>query len=229
MRVEDRMTRDVVAVAPGATLKEVADLLIEHGISGVPVCSDGRVLGVVSESDILWKELRSLPDTDGVVVRLFERAYRDDRRRDALTAGQAMTSPPVTVQPEASVARAARLMIEHGVNRLPVVSSGRLVGILTRSDVVRAFRRSDEEIEREIRADVLRDALCVDPQSVSLAVAGGEVAIAGEVENRSTAGSIERRIRRVPGVASVRSDLRWQIDDRARRTAAAAVSLPRKV
>jgi CBS domain-containing protein len=229
MRVEDRMTRDVVAVAPGTTLKEVADLLIEHGISGVRVCSDGRVLGVVSESDILWKELRSLPDTDGVVVRLFDRAYGDDRRTAALTATQAMTSPAVTVEPQATVARAARLMIEHGVNRLPVESGGRLVGILTRPDVVRAFRRSDEEIEGEIRADVLLDALCFDPDALSLEVAGGEVVIAGEVEKRSTAGSIERRIRRVPGVASMRSELRWQIDDRARRTAAAAVSLPRKV
>jgi len=229
MRVRDVMSTDVVAVPPDATLKAIAELLVEHGISGVPVCRGGCVVGIVSESDILWKELRSLPEADGVVVRLVERAYGDVKRTNAVTALQAMSFPALTVEPDATVARAALLMIEHGVNRLPVVSDGLLVGIVTRADVVRAFRRSDDEIEREIRADVLLDALCVDPDDLSLEVAAGEVAIAGEVENRSTAESIEKRIRRVPGVAGVRSELSWQIDDRSRRTAVGAHRLERRV
>jgi CBS domain-containing protein len=159
VRVRDMMSTDVVAVAPDATLKEIAELLVEHGISGVPVCRDGRVVGIVSESDILWKELRSLPEADGVVVRLVERAYGDAKRTNGVTAMQAMSFPALTVEPDAAVAHAARLMIERGVNRLPVVSDGLLVGIVTRADVVRAFRRSDDEIEREIRADVLVDAI----------------------------------------------------------------------
>ena len=142
------MTTDVVAVAPDARLKEIAELLVEHRISGVRVCRGGRVVGIVSESDILWKELRSLPEADGVVVRLVERAYGDAKRTNAVTALQAMSFPPLTVEPETTVGCAARLMIEHEVNRLPVVSRGLLVGILTRADVVRAFRRSDEEISR---------------------------------------------------------------------------------
>jgi CBS domain-containing protein len=96
-----------------------------------------------------------------------------------------MTSPAVTVGPDATVARAAELMIEHRVNRLPVVDHGRLVGIVARADLVRAFSRSDAEIEREISDAVLLHTLWVDPDSVSLVVFGGKVSVAGEVENRS--------------------------------------------
>jgi CBS domain-containing protein len=196
------MSTHVVTVAPDATLKEIAELLVEQGISGVPVCRGGRVVGIVSESDILWKELRSLPEADGVVVRLVERAYGDVKRTNAVTAMQAMSFPALTIEPDATVARAALLMIEHGVNRLPVVNDGLLVGIVTRADVVRAFRRSDDEVEREIRADVLLDALCVDPLDLSLEVVAGEVAIAGEVENRSTAESTAPAGRRSRQAAS---------------------------
>src|SRR5438045_8698751 len=103
----------------------------------------------------------------------------------AKTAGEAPSAPAVTIQPDASVAAAARLMIERMVNRIPVVSDARLVGILAGSDLVRAFRRPDEQIEREIQT-VLRE-LWVDREGVSVTVAEGEVVVAGEVENRSTA------------------------------------------
>ena len=230
MHVADLMTSKVVSVAPEATLKEVADLLVEHRISGVPVCdADGCLLGVVSESDILWKELRALPGGGGFVSRLFESAYGDDKRVGARTAGEAMSSPPVTVPPDAPLARAARLMISYEINRLPVVDGGRLVGILARSDLVRAYQRTDQEVKREIRDDVLRRDLCVDPDSLSLAVTAGEVVIAGEVENRSIARAIEQHVRAVPGVAAVRSELRWQVDDRAHRTAAAADRLTPRI
>jgi CBS domain-containing protein len=119
-------------------------------------------------------------------------------------------------------------MIEYMINRLPVVENGRLVGIFTRSDVVRAFRRTDEEIERAIRLEVLRE-LWIDPQTVSITVNEGEVAVAGEVENRSTARAVEQWIRRLPGVVSVRSEVRWELDDRSHRATAAADRLIRKV
>ena len=151
------MTADVVTVEPETTLKEVANILVERSIGGLPVvAADGKVLGVVSESDILWKELRPLPEAAGLIERLLERAYGDDKRAKATTAGEAMSSPAITIEPDAPVARAARLMLEYMINRVPVVSDGRLVGILARSDLVRAFRRSDEEIERDIRRNVLR-------------------------------------------------------------------------
>jgi CBS domain-containing protein len=230
MKVRDLMSTDVVAVAPETSLKEVAELLVEHGIGGVPVCDrDGSVLGVVSESDIIWKELRMDAESGGLLGRLLDRAYGDHERARAQTAREAMSSPAVTIEPDASVSAAGRLMVSHLVNRLPVVTDGRLLGILARSDLVRAFQRPDDAIEREIREDVLLELLCVDPDRVWLMVMKGEVVIGGEVENHSTARSIERCIGSIPGVTSVRSELRWQIDDRSHRTTAAATRLERKV
>ncbi len=229
MRVDEVMTTDVVTVAPETTLKEVAALLSGRRISGVPVCdADGRVLGVVTEADILWKELGLGPGR-GVLERLLERASGEDTRVGARTAGEAMSAPPITVAPDAPVAHAAELMIEHGVNRLPVVAGDTLVGIVARADLVRAFTRSDEEIAREIGDDVLLRTLWVDPDSVSLAVVDGDVTIAGEVENRTTAELVEAYVRRVPGVVSVISRLTWRIDDRSRRVAAGTARLPHRV
>jgi CBS domain-containing protein len=229
MHVEDLMTRDVVTVAPGTPLKVVAELLVEHRISGVPVCdADGSILGVVSESDILWKELRCLPEEGGLIERLLDSAYGDDKRARATTAGEAMSAPAITVEPGAPVALAARVMLEYMVNRVPVVRDGRLVGILTRGDIVRAFRRPDAAIEAEIRNDLVR-AMWIDPEALSISVTNGNVAVAGEVENHSTALAIEKWIRRMPGVVDLRSDLTWEVDDRSRRHAAGTAGLPRRV
>jgi CBS domain-containing protein len=229
MQVKDLMTRTVVTVAPETTLKDVAKLLDDHRIGGMPVCgADGSVLGVVSESDILWKELRSLPDGDGVFNRLLDSAYGDDKRARAETAGDAMSAPAITVEPDIPVSQAARLMLECMINRVPVVRGGHLVGILTRGDLVRAFRRPDDEIEREIRDD-LRQGLWLDPDRLSLTVSNGDVAIAGQVENHSTAAAIEKWIQRVPGVADLHSELTWDLDDRSHRITAAAGRLSRKL
>jgi CBS domain-containing protein len=229
MDVKDLMTTNVVTVTPETTLKEVANLLVERGIAGVPVCRpDGHVVGVLSESDILWKEIRPLPEDNHLLLRLLDSAYGDDKRAKAKTAGEAMSAPAITIEPDAPVARAARIMLEYMINRLPVVSDGRLVGILARSDLVRAFRRPDDEIAGEIRDDVLH-SLWVDPEEISITVLDGEVAIAGEVENRSTANAIEKWIRRVPGVTSLRSELRWEVDDRSHKLAAAADRLTHRV
>ena len=230
MRIDDLMTKNVVTVTPETTLKDVAVLLANHKIAGVPVCDEaGNVLGVVSEGDILWKELGLRAESPSLLERIFERAYGEDVRIGAATAGEAMSTPAITIPPSATVAYAARVMVEHKVNRLPVVDHGKLVGIVARADLVRAFQRSDEEIEREISAGVLLDTLWVDPDAVSLVVLGGNVTIAGEVENRSTAELIEGYVRAVPGVVSVRSLLTWQVDDRSHRTESAAERLTRHV
>lgn len=190
---------------------------------------DGQVVGVVSEADIVWKELGLPAGGGGVIDRILDSAYGEDERVAARTAGEAMSSPAITVTSGATVAEAAKLMVERQVNRLPVVEAGRLVGIVARADLVRAFRRSDEEIEREISDDVLLRTLWVDPDSVSLVLIEGDVTVAGEVENRTIAELIAAYIRRVPGVVGVHSKLTWQVDDLARRTAASADSLPRRL
>jgi CBS domain-containing protein len=171
---------------------------------------DGRFLGVVSEADILEKEAAELKP--GVLGRLLGRK-RPSVKKAARTAREAMTSPAVTVPAQRDLAEAARLMIERGINRLPVVTEdGELVGIVTRADLVRAFVRSDEEIARELRENVAVGTLWMNTEKLEISVEGGEVTLAGEVDLKTDAELMERFAARVPGVVSVRSELQWRID-----------------
>jgi CBS domain-containing protein len=227
MCVENLMSRDVATVVPEMSLKEVAALLSRHRISGVPVCdADRQVLGVVSEADILRKEEGRPPrSSTGVLSWLFEGDDESLAKVGARTAGEAMTSPAITIEPGRPVSEAARLMLERQVNRLPVVLEDKLVGIVTRADLVRAFHRPDEEILREISEDVLLQTLWISLDRVTISVEGGEVSLAGEMENRTQAELAVAYVSRVPGVVDVHSDLTWQVDDLARRTGSAR--LPR--
>ncbi len=212
MRIGEVMTKDVVAFGPAATLKEVAGLLARERISGVPVIDAERhVLGVVSEADIVAREAGSEPP-DGLFARLLTR--RRAAAGAARTAGEAMSAPPLTIAPERNVAEAARLMTERRVNRLPVADrAGKLVGIVTRADLVRAFTRSDAEIEHELRDEVMLDTLWIDPATVEITVHEGEVTLAGELDTKAEARLLESFAARVPGVVSIRSRLRWRRDE----------------
>ena len=153
MKVEQVMTRDVVTVTPETPLKEAALILAERRISGLPVCDEtSRVVGVVSENDILFKELGPDQRRGGPLAWLLDPAPSRSPKTIARTTAEAMTSPAVTTRPKAQVSEAARVMVERGVNRLPVVKEGRLVGIVTRADLVNAFVRSDEEITARLVA-----------------------------------------------------------------------------
>lgn len=215
MKVEDLMSREVVTVAPETPLKDVATLLVEQRISGVPVVDhDREVVGVVSEADILIKERGPRPRHGGLLGWLLDGGVPDDERLAARTARGAMTRPAITVGARASVAEAARLMTQNGIKRLPVVSSNDiLVGIVTRSDLVRAFARSDEEILREIQEDVVRQTLWIEGTGPNVRVNRGEVTLSGELERRSDVELLERLVARVPGVVSVLSRVSWRWDD----------------
>jgi len=226
MRVEDIMTRTVVSVSPATSIKRVATLLLERRISGLPVVGDdGGVLGIVSEADIVTKTAEdAIPSS-----RLFDTGERALLEHEARTAAEAMTAPAVTVSPLASVADAARLMGKRSINRLPVVTGGRLVGIVTRADIVRAFARPDDELTEEIRIDVLRDTLWIDPDELGVEVEDGAVRIAGIVDTRTIAALIPGYVGLVPGVVSVdASGLRWRRDDLVRRGVRAKLSAPRR-
>lgn len=212
MKVEDVMTRDVTTVSPETTLRDVAKTLAEKRIAGVPVVDDERhVVGVVSEGDIVTKEAGADPDS-GLLGWLL--AGRGPSKLEARTAAEAMTAPPVTIEPGRQVAEAARMMTERDVNRLPVVDAeGAVVGIVSRADLVRAFVRPDAELEREIREGVVLHTLWIDPASVDIAVREGEVSLAGELDKKADAELIEYFTSRVPGVVGVRSDLRWRVDE----------------
>jgi CBS domain-containing protein len=219
MNVREVMTRDVVSVAPGTPLKEVAAILVERGVSGLPVCDpEGRVLGVVSEADILFKERGPTERRRGALAWL---ADGEDAaalaKTTARTAGEAMTAPAITIAPSRTVSGAARLMLEHGVNRLPVVKGGALAGIVTRADLVRAFRRTDAEIAREVRTDVIEHMLWLPPTDIAVDVDDGEVTLSGRVESRLDAQLLPKLVARVPGVVGVRADVSWRVDDTGRR------------
>ena len=209
------MTRDVVAVTPATPLREVAKLLIRHRISGVPVCEeDGALAGVVTEADILRKERGVQLRPGGPLAWLVDGSdINEVRKAVARTAGEAMTSPAVTTSPWRTIAEAARLMLERRVNRLPVLAGERLVGIVTRADLVRAFKRPDEEIAREIVDDAIGESLWVSRDDVTVDVKDGEVTLRGEVQARTDAQLLVRFVSMVPGVVGVSSELTWRTDD----------------
>jgi CBS domain-containing protein len=217
MKVQDLMTKDVLTIGPEAPLKDVAAILVERGISGLPVCDAERhVIGVISEGDILYKEHDPAGGRrGGPLAWLVDTGPSDAAvaKAQARTVREAMSSPAVTIGPWAGVAEAARLMSERGMNRLPVVRDEELVGIVTRADLVRAFARSDGEIEREILDDVLGHTLWVEPGSVTVDVTRGAVTLNGTLRRRSDAELLERFAAGVPGVLSVSSTLAWEIDD----------------
>jgi CBS domain-containing protein len=216
VKIEDLMTKDVTAVGTETPLKDVAAILAERRISGLPVISEQRhVLGVVSEADVLAKERGHEARHGGLVAWLLGGGVVDDEKLAARTAGEAMTSPAITVGPHTHVSEAARLMTDEGIKRLPVVDSdGTLVGIVTRADLVRAFARPDAEIEREIREDVVRRTLWIEGENLELQVKRGVVTLSGELERATDVELLSRFVEGVPGVVSVESTVRARWDDR---------------
>jgi hypothetical protein len=135
------------------------------------------------------------------------------RRRLASTAGDAMTAPAVTIDAGRSLREAAALMVDAKVNRLPVTTDDRLVGILTRADLVRAYLHRDDEALRAIREDVFRKTMWLDPDAYELSVREGALTMGGKVDRKSTATILERLSGLVEGVDRVDNRLTWQLDD----------------
>lgn len=216
MRAKDVMTTKVLTVTPGMALKDAALVLVENKVSGLVVVDDhGAVVGVVSEADILARERGAERPSGGFLQRFFD-AGGIDPRLDARLVREAMSAPAITIGPNTALAEAAGIMLDDGVNRLPVVEDGKLIGIVTRADLVRAFTRSDEEILREIRDDVIFRTLWIAPESVTVTVEHGEVSLSGEVETRTDAELLPAFVERVPGVVSVRSTLSYRQRETAR-------------
>jgi len=175
-RMRDVMTTKVVTVDRITPYKEIAALLTEHRISGVPVLSMGRkVTGIVSEADLLAARTGRITAT-GRRVMPWSSGHK---RHQGLTAAQLMTSPPITIYPDASVAAAARLMNAHRIRRLPVVDpEGKLLGIVSRRDLLTIFLRPDEQIAREVR-DILAELLPDEKDGIQVTVHNGLVTLTG--------------------------------------------------
>jgi CBS domain-containing protein len=199
-RVRDVMTTSVVTVDRITPYKEIARLLAEHRISGMPVLTMGRhVAGVVSEGDLLAARVRS---TGGRWRWLTGRK----EEHQALVASQLMTSPAITIHPDAALATAAGLMSAHHLRRLPVVDpDGKLLGIVSRRDLLSVFLRPDTEIAHQVR-EILAEVLPGGPTGVEVAVHNGVVTLTGEPELAADSDLIQvaiRLIRDVDGVVDV--------------------------
>jgi CBS domain-containing protein len=212
--VRDVMTTEVVAVQPWTPFREIVDRLAERRISAAPVLdADGRVLGVVTEADLLLKQEH--PDLELNVPLVWSRRRRLEREKAAaVVAGKLMTAPAVTVLPTATVTEAARRMHAAGVKRLPVVDeAGRLVGIVSRADLLKVFTRPDNAIRREIMEDVIVGDFMMAPSRFFIHVDDGVVVLQGRVERRSLIPYLVRTVHGVEGVVRVEDRLTFDVDD----------------
>lgn len=212
-RVEDLMTVPVVCVRRDAPAKEIAVQLAEHDITAVPVVDDRmHPIGVVSEGDLLVKQAGH-PDPAG----LLPAAHLPPRERAkarATTAEGLMSSPAVVARPQWSVVEAARTMTRRHVKRLPVVDDAeRLIGVVSRSDLLRVFLRRDSTIRQEITAEILTRDLGQDPGAVTADVTDGRVRLSGTVDRRSVIPIATRLCESVDGVVDVENRLGYALDD----------------
>jgi CBS domain-containing protein len=212
--VNDVMTTTVVAVKRGASYKEMAALLRKYRVSAFPVLDDDqRVIGIVSEADLLVKEALNA-DRGGAITAMVH--HKELQKADGVTADDLMTSNVVTVKPDDTVEQAARLMYHLQVKRLPVVDAGGyLVGIVSRADLLTVFDRPDGEIRAEIVNDVILHEFLTDPALFTVTVADGVVTIQGTPETADLGRNLMNRIRHVTGVVAVRDELSWPPPERS--------------
>ncbi|GAA3560298.1 CBS domain-containing protein [Nonomuraea rosea] len=222
--VTDVMTTKAISVKADTPFKDIAETLITHGISAVPVVDDAdHVLGVVSEADLLLKEeFRDRYYQEGYKPplrarlrhRLSEEGSEMRRKVAGDTAADLMTTPAVTVTETASAVMAARAMDEHGVKRLIVTADdGRLRGIVSRRDLLKVFARPDADVAHEIREDVLEHSLWMETLGVRVEVDHGVVTLSGWMERRSEVQIALRLVGRVEGVVGVVDKLSWKHND----------------
>jgi CBS domain-containing protein len=211
--VAELMTRNVVRARRDMPFKEIVKLLAKNDVTAVPVVDElDRPVGVVSEADLLRKSADQ-PDPSGHTpiphLEAWERAKAEGARAEEL-----MSAPPVCARPEWSVVEAARLMEVHNVKRLPVVDdTDKLLGIVSRGDLLRIFLRRDDAIRDEITRDVLQRTMGLAPSEVTAEVREGQVTLRGSVDVKSLIPIIERLCRSVDGVVSVTGHLTHRTDD----------------
>ena len=216
--VQEVMTVDPVTVAPTASVKRLAGVLIDHDIHCVPVVdSEGRLLGVVSEADLIVREgyptVRSHTLAGAITDALAEHRHHWLQRTAGTTAADLMTPNVTTCRPDEPVAIVTRRLLSHGLKMLPVVADGMVVGVLSRRDVLRTLQQPDEDI-RDRLAAVANDPLWMpDQHAVTFSVADGVVSVTGSVLYKSDAAVVLSIVRQLPGVIQVVDELTWQEPD----------------
>ena len=198
--VSDVMTRDVVVVRPETTFREVIRTIKDRHVHALPVVdAQGLVLGVVAESDLLVRE----EQTEGRVRMPWKRRGR--ARLAGTTAGEVMTSPAITIDPKQTLGQAARTMHRRHVGRLLVIDGGRLVGIVTRSDLLSIFLRSDADLLVAVQ-QAIAEVTVTPPHTITATVDDGIVVLQGSAQFLSQIVAVGARVRRVPGI--VRLDVK---------------------
>lgn len=206
VRVRDVMSAPPLTVPPDMSLRDLAAFLTEHDVSGVPVVEDGRVVGVVSASDIVERERG--PDIDSRSLRSRFSRRRRPPAAYAATVGEAMRSPPITIEAWMSVYEAAWLMSFYDLNRLPVLDRDELVGVIARTDLVRYFARSDRDIERDVQEKI---ELLETPR-ISVTADHGRVMLEGELGSSIELACLPHLVSSVPGVVDVVSNVTLRVE-----------------
>ncbi|MFD8496032.1 CBS domain-containing protein [Amycolatopsis sp. NPDC059657] len=211
--VSDVMTTDPIAVTAGTSYKHIAEILGAWQISAVPVIDDeGAPVGVVSEADLLAKVRATQPR------KLAGARARHDRSKSrALVAADLMTSPARTIGAGSPVAAAANKLAGAGIKRLFVVADGKLVGVVSRRDLLKAFRRSDELIREDIEREVFQQALEVRPGMAAVTVEDGVATLIGRLDCRGDVARAGLLAASVPGVVELRNRLDFVWDDNGER------------
>jgi CBS domain-containing protein len=212
--VDSVMTAEVVAVRPLTPFRDMVRLLEQHRISALPVVDDaGQVVGIVSEADLLVKEgyPHGAEDAGSLDAIHYRRRLG---KATGTTAAEVMAAPVTTVAARTTVVDAARLMVLQGIKRLPVVDEqGKLVGIVTRADLLKVFLRPDPAIGWEVEHDIVGDHFGFAPGTIQVQVRGGVVSLRGEMERRSQVPALIRQVQAVEGVVEVDAQLTWRIND----------------
>lgn len=212
MRIRDLMTTDVLTIGPDAPLKEAAREMLDAGISGLPVADDGGALvGIITEADFVATEADRRVRRRAGLLRLIN--HDEEIPDQERLVKDVMTTDLKTIGPEEDHADAARLMERERIKRLPVVEDGKLVGLISRADMLRAYARPDADIIDEINDHVMRKVLWVDPRRVTVRCLDGNVELSGQMETRSDASLLVELTKRLDGVTSVHDGLTWEVDN----------------
>jgi len=212
MRIADLMTPDVVTIGPQASLKEAARRMLEANVSGLPVTENGVLVGIITEADFMAEEAERRPRRRAGLLRFFAHDEPEIPSRER-NVGDVMTREVHTVSPDDDHVEAARVMEKAGVKRLPVVEDSVVVGIVSRSDLLKAFVRPDAEIIDELKQRVMRKVLWIDPDLVDVQCTDGNLVLSGHLETRSDATLLVELAARLDGVVSVEDRLTWEIDN----------------
>jgi CBS-domain-containing membrane protein len=212
--VAEVMSERVVAVRGNAEFGEIVAALRRFHVASLPVIdAENRVIGLISEDDLLAKEADQ-PRRNGLLGRFRRRSGRS--KADGTTASELMSSPAVTVTRSTTAREATRTMFRHRVHQLPVVDavSGRLIGMVTRSDLLTVYGRPAEDIQHNVLYDLIEDVFGMDSRRFTVNVDQGTVTLRGDVRDRRAAGVLTDAVRHVEGVVTVIDQLTCQDHDR---------------